>query len=97
MLAALLFAQVFTPHAAETARTIIAVLIAAIVILRHRLLYVLAYGLLIVFAIVVVLGTVTLAHLLHGLSGRNAGACPPADGTSPNCRTLSRREREEQR
>jgi hypothetical protein len=74
MLALILAAQVFAPHAAKTARVIIVLMIAVILIFGRRLLYLLAYGLIILFAVAVLVGAVTLAHIMHGLSRRPCAA-----------------------
>lgn len=72
MLALILAAKVFTPHAAQTARVIIVLIIAATVIFGRRLLYLLAHALIIVLAVAVVVGAVALVQIMHGLSCRPA-------------------------
>jgi len=73
MLAVMLATQAFTPHAAQTARVIIVLIIAASVIFGRRLLYLLAYGLIIFFAVAIIVGAVTLVHIMHGLSRHSHG------------------------
>src|SRR5215469_11573385 len=80
MLALILAARVFAPHAVQTARVIIVLMIAAIVIFGRRLLYLLAYALIIAFAVTVVVGAATLLHILHGLSRRPCAARVSPDG-----------------
>jgi hypothetical protein len=67
MLAILVAAQAFTPHAVEAARNIIILTVVAIMIFRRRLLSLLAYGIIIICTVVVVSGAVVLVQLMHGL------------------------------
>jgi hypothetical protein len=60
---AVLAAQVFAPHAAGTAKVILILAGAAILIFRQHLLSALVYGILILFAVALVVGIVTLAQL----------------------------------
>lgn len=84
MLALILAARAFAPHTAGAARVIIVLIAAAILIFRQRLLYLLAYALIIFFTVAVVVGAVTLAHILHGLSHRPCAArvSRPVRGTT---------------
>jgi hypothetical protein len=65
---AALTTQAFTPHTAETAKMIAVSTIAAIVVFGRRLLYLVAYGMVILFLATAVAGIVVLAQLMHGLS-----------------------------
>ena len=60
----MLAAQAFTPHTARTARAIIVLIAGAILIFRQRLLYFAVYGVIILFAVTVVVGIVSIAQLL---------------------------------
>jgi hypothetical protein len=61
---AMLAAQAFTPHAVRTAKAIVILMTAGIMIFRQRLLYFVFYGVLILFTVAVVVGTVALAQLM---------------------------------
>jgi len=60
----MLAAQAFTPHTAGTAKIIIVLVAAAIMIFRQRLLYLIAYGMIILFAVALVVGMVAIAQLM---------------------------------
>ncbi|HEX4091258.1 MAG TPA: hypothetical protein VHZ33_21305 [Trebonia sp.] len=62
---AIIAAHAFTPHTSETARGVIALIVGAIVIFRQRLLYLVATAIVILFAVAVVVGMLTLAQLMH--------------------------------
>jgi hypothetical protein len=61
---AILAAQAFTPHIARTAKITIVLMAAAIMIFRQRLLYLAAYGILILFAVALVVGIVAIVQLM---------------------------------
>jgi hypothetical protein len=61
---AMLAAQAFTPHTVRTAKAIVLLMAAAIMIFRQRLLYFAVYGILILFTVAVVVGMVALAQLM---------------------------------
>jgi hypothetical protein len=61
---AMLAAQAFTPHTAGTAKITIVLIAAAIMIFRQRLLYVAAYGIIVLFAVALIVGVVAIAQLM---------------------------------
>lgn len=61
---AVLAAQAFTPHPVRTAKAIVILMAAAIMIFRQRLLYFAFYGILILFTVAAVAGMVALAQLM---------------------------------